>query len=470
MDINQLIIDRQMSLPQAVGMDRKGIPTDQKESEFSVQLDRAENSATPVNGVKKDQTAPASASEKPSSQKGLKPMPDRSQEEPSSDLEQRVLDDRAPSSEGTAMETPSLDLMIGLTQEELEDCGEELKKLAPAIEGVPQTLLPTTMIVDAESETPNLMQMPGRSESLPSPQVSSIQVAQTNPVAQLESWNQNELPGAEISMVKMVGEELSTPSSLSEQIVLLDPKKVDPKVSNAQEFRPIPKRSDDSNLKTSLEDLFLTKKMGLELSDNVKPVVQDESNSTNSFAPKKEKLEDFVSGLFVQSNIKSEAQIPLFENKLHKLMTSVQSPTSSQNQVGQNLFKDLNLELTRMVQRQSGGELTLQLRPGDMGHVKVDVAVTGDSIRIEMMAEKSASESLIKSQLGELKTQLTQAGFKIDELAVMAQKSSNTQSGFDGSNSGREHQQQSQQQNRRRDPEASFSSDFKFDEKMLGAA
>jgi flagellar hook-length control protein FliK len=162
--------------------------------------------------------------------------------------------------------------------------------------------------------------------------------------------------------------------------------------------------------------------------------------------------------------------IPLFENKLHKLMATAQEPTSSQHQVSQNLFKDLNLELTRMVQRQSGGEMTLQLRPGDMGHVKVDVAVTGDSIRIEMVAEKSASESLIKSQLGELKTQLTQAGFKIDELAVMSQKSSQSQSGFDGSNSGREHQQHSHQQNRKQDPDAIFSSDLKFEEQVLGAA
>lgn len=140
--------------------------------------------------------------------------------------------------------------------------------------------------------------------------------------------------------------------------------------------------------------------------------LQDQESSQESFS-------DFVSSLYVQKNLKAEMPIQ-FSEQLAKVQVTEEKPVAQM--IRSHLGDDLKVHLTKMVSKQEGGEVSLQLRPGDLGNVKIDIRVEQESVRIEMRPERSAAESVLKSQMGELRNQLQSAGFKVDEIQVSQQK------------------------------------------------
>ncbi len=202
---------------------------------------------------------------------------------------------------------------------------------------------------------------------------------------------------------------------------------------------------------------------GVELKEKAVQSKSRDSSLMNSFEKKNEKLEDLASSIFVQRNLKSEGQIS-FVSELPKEVAVTQKPMT-EHLVRSNLYSDMKLHLTRMVQNEKGGQISLELRPGDMGSVKVEVSVTGENLKIEMSAEKSSAESLLKSQAGELKSQLVSAGFKVDELQVGSQRNAQMSEGRDFSQSGRNHQEHAERRSQEKN-EAQVS----FEEEMRGVA
>jgi flagellar hook-length control protein FliK len=145
--------------------------------------------------------------------------------------------------------------------------------------------------------------------------------------------------------------------------------------------------------------------------------------------------------------------------------SSVLTPQVSK-QVQQNLFEDMRVNLSKMQTTQTGGSMTLQLRPGNLGRVEIQVDVQGESVKIEMRAEDKGGEQALRGQIGELKTQLQSIGLKVDELNLQSLKhSSDAQTREEGQQSS--HQGHAREQNHKQKQEEASLESHSFEEHLL---
>jgi flagellar hook-length control protein FliK len=131
---------------------------------------------------------------------------------------------------------------------------------------------------------------------------------------------------------------------------------------------------------------------------------------TKAALPQPSSVDEFAKQLLVQRDLG-------LTNSLRSGLGEAEMTSNSQPRLmQQNLFEDMRSHVARMVQTDQGGKMTLQLRPGNLGRVEIDVHVEAKTVRIEMRADEQRGEQALRGQLAELRTQLQNAGLKVDEL------------------------------------------------------
>jgi flagellar hook-length control protein FliK len=86
-------------------------------------------------------------------------------------------------------------------------------------------------------------------------------------------------------------------------------------------------------------------------------------------------------------------------------------------------MEDIKPLISRVLATDQGGEMTIRLKPENLGWVKVDVQVEQDSVRLSFQAEQGMAKDMLKSQLSDLKQQLSVAGLQLQEVSVGLMKS-----------------------------------------------
>jgi len=147
-------------------------------------------------------------------------------------------------------------------------------------------------------------------------------------------------------------------------------------------------------------------------------------------------LRSFSESLFVQTNLlKGEGKT--FEGEVQKLQAADASHLKPQ------IMREVEPLMTRVSLSNTGGEMTIQLKPHHMGMVKVDVQVEGELVKVNFQAENPATRSALQSQVQDLKQSMNMIGLKVDQVQVgslMTQE--NTRN-----DSQQQHQQHTQQHN-----------------------
>lgn len=146
----------------------------------------------------------------------------------------------------------------------------------------------------------------------------------------------------------------------------------------------------------------------------------NESQQKKSPLSKSSLIDDFAKQLSIQKDLGFSSV-----SKLIRDMPQVDGAKSSSpmgNQIQQNFFEDMRVHLAKMVKNEAGGSVTLQLRPGNLGRVEIQVDVQGESVRVEMRAEEKGGEQALRGTIGELRSQLQSAGLKVDDLSLQTFK------------------------------------------------
>jgi hypothetical protein len=79
-------------------------------------------------------------------------------------------------------------------------------------------------------------------------------------------------------------------------------------------------------------------------------------------------------------------------------------------------------ELVKSLRLQPAGNLSsarLRLQPPELGHLRVDVRVLGDRVRIDVQTETDAARDLLSRRAEQLKTGLENQGIRLERLEVV---------------------------------------------------
>jgi hypothetical protein len=144
-------------------------------------------------------------------------------------------------------------------------------------------------------------------------------------------------------------------------------------------------------------------------------------------APSKN-LKHLVDGLFIQKNIQtpeSSESIPMAMQFVKEVEQKFDLAAKSAvpELVRSHLANDMQPLVTKVLATNQGGEMSLSLRPANLGMVKIDIQVLQGSVKVDVQAEQPHAKNLLQSQMGELKQQLQQAGLKIDEIKISSMQS-----------------------------------------------
>ncbi|MBN8554436.1 MAG: flagellar hook-length control protein FliK [Deltaproteobacteria bacterium] len=172
----------------------------------------------------------------------------------------------------------------------------------------------------------------------------------------------------------------------------------------------------------------------------------DVANASESEAPAKS-LKHLVDGMFIQQNLENQnpenpnnASLALSFAKEVEHTFDVSAKSAVPEMVRTRLVNDMQPLVTKVLATNEGGEMSLSLRPANLGMVKIDVQVDRGQVKIDFQAEQVQSKALLQSQVGELKQQLHQAGLKVDEIKISTMQFEKTEN---ASYSDRNPQQQS---------------------------
>lgn len=168
-------------------------------------------------------------------------------------------------------------------------------------------------------------------------------------------------------------------------------------------------------------------------------------------------LKHFADSLSIRSQLNPEAPAS-FQGELVKVQVSEAPEVSGLKSHVMNEIKPL---ISKVQLTQEGGEMTIQLRPAHLGQMKVDISVVGDSVKVNMAAEKIESRAILQSQMSDLKQELQKGGLKVDQISV---SSLNSQGTIENSRPGQDadsrhhHQESSHKQSQREHQESSKNS------------
>jgi len=168
------------------------------------------------------------------------------------------------------------------------------------------------------------------------------------------------------------------------------------------------------------------------------------------------RFKDLVDSLYIQRSLQqpsADSQINFLNGKL--ATASEPSQLGFAQSVRTNLVEDIQAQFQKMMITKDGGQISLKLRPGNLGELKIDLHVADKSVRLVMETEKSAAQGILKSQIGELKHSLHQAGLKVDDIQINTLRSNDAnQHQNQGQQKDQQWNQQSQQQKQQNQPEA----------------
>jgi flagellar hook-length control protein FliK len=173
--------------------------------------------------------------------------------------------------------------------------------------------------------------------------------------------------------------------------------------------------------KTTLNDFLHSGSSIVDSSDSSSLLGRD------SLEPKAPSLKSMVDRLYVESKL--EGQVPSQPMLLSTPQKVEVSGASIPNTVRSQLVSDLKPLISQVMRTQSGGEMTLSLRPADLGLVRVDLKVDSGDVKVAIHAEQSDARHLLQGQVHELKDQLTNAGLKVQEVTIHSMKMETSEQG-----------------------------------------
>ena len=116
-------------------------------------------------------------------------------------------------------------------------------------------------------------------------------------------------------------------------------------------------------------------------------------------------------------------QIENFQNSKPEFSESVSLATSDANAsvTVRHLADDMKPIVTKAVMNQEGGEMIVNLKPGHLGAVKVQIQVNGDQVRLSISADQPHTRQVLQSQMTELRNQFSSHGMKLEEVSLVVQ-------------------------------------------------
>lgn len=208
-----------------------------------------------------------------------------------------------------------------------------------------------------------------------------------------------------------------------------------------------------------------------------KPVEINLANSEEAVSPempidRPARFKDLVDGLFVQKGLNHQTTdqqlIQFSKNEFQNIPNELRGDSKV---VRANLFEDMQTHIAKSLITKEGGEISLRLRPGNLGEVKLNVQVDAKSVKIHMETDKAAASQMLKSQVSDLKQQLSAAGLKVDDISISQSKQSSAQDEQRHSNlDQRQDQSSDQQQRQRQEKEEESSSLFSdYEDEILSS-
>ncbi len=225
--------------------------------------------------------------------------------------------------------------------------------------------------------------------------------------------------------------EKSQQSKPSKNQAIEGPISADSKGSDEMEILPAPDR----------QDLELAFHQGESSAPKMK--IESLLNETRPVA----KFKDLVDGLFIQEGLKTSLNQEIQwmpQNKEFEFHSEMPVTT-----MRTHLIDDMTPLLSNVKATEEGGQMTLSLRPGGLGPVKVDIQVEAQVVKVDFHTEHQIAKDFLQSQIGELKHQLNEMGFHVEDVSVSRMSESLENQRFQN-----DHQQNSQSGRHFQEPNA----------------
>ncbi len=181
-------------------------------------------------------------------------------------------------------------------------------------------------------------------------------------------------------------------------------------------------------------------------------------------------LKSFVDELFVHQNL-LESKVPQAEMPQELNLGLTQTHPTVKTQV----LQEMKPLISNLMVDKMGGEMTIQLKPANLGEVRVDVKVVEDSVKVSFHAENASARLQLQSQASDLRSHMQAAGLKVDQLSfstLSAQENSRNgdsrdqQPAHQNPSQDSRHEQQAHQNRKNQDDSKRFWSAFAANESM----
>lgn len=151
-------------------------------------------------------------------------------------------------------------------------------------------------------------------------------------------------------------------------------------------------------------------------------------------------LKTLSESLYVQKNLlNARTEDVSFSKQLDQFQASDASTIRPQ------VVKEMEPLVQKVLLTNSGGEMTIQLKPLNLGKVQVDVRLDGDLVKVNVQAEQPSTRMALQAQSQDLKQQLQSSGLRVEHLQIGSMQASESAKQND-SNAGHQQQNQNQQQ------------------------
>ncbi len=156
---------------------------------------------------------------------------------------------------------------------------------------------------------------------------------------------------------------------------------------------------------------------------------EQQGGDTNSEGPSQTALGQSAS-LFAGNRTSDSLSSPTFSTQFQHAtaaaMETAPTATGSQTALHFQIIED-NKVINQIVSRFSlqnkiqSGRISLQLHPAELGELKIDVEMKGDSLKANIYAQTQQAQDIIDKNLPKLKAMLQENGISVENLIVTAQ-------------------------------------------------
>ncbi len=155
-------------------------------------------------------------------------------------------------------------------------------------------------------------------------------------------------------------------------------------------------------------------------------------------------FKSMVDSLWIEQNLKtSQPETIQFAQPAKFEVKGVESTVRT------HLVDDMKPLITQAIHFKKGGEMTLSLKPQDLGWVKVEIKVDSDAVNVNIQAEQHSAKNMLEGQIHELKQQLNAAGLNLKDVSIESMKNPSAQGDRNPefqNQQKRQHQQDAQSQ------------------------